>query len=53
VFLLFWVFKRTAALDWLLPQIRLLIGHKGGCQIPQMKLQADYNVDKVIRSHWP
>jgi len=53
VFLLFWVFKRTAALDWLLPQIRLLIGHKGECQILHPKFLEDYNVDEVIRSHWP
>jgi len=48
VFLLFWGFNRTAALNWL---IRLLIGHKGRCHIPHQKLQADYNVEKVILSH--
>jgi len=52
VFLLFWVFKRIAALDWLLPQIRLLLGHKGESQIPHPNFQEEYNVDQVIRSHW-
>ncbi|OSX81409.1 hypothetical protein BU14_0021s0014, partial [Porphyra umbilicalis] len=37
---------RAVALDWRLPQIRLLIGHQRECQIPHPKFLADYNVDK-------